>query len=341
MSHMIKALAGHEVQVMYVLNDRARWAHLLRFWHLRSVSRMDLSGFDLVITLQPDSHCIRHHNHVVYFQHHLKQYYDLFWQTLHHRKGARKKIVFPLLALIARAADMAYMTPNLKRSHVLVNSKTVGKRLEKYNRISSYAVIHPGCQITPVSPAREKAGSPTLLSFSRLNVVQKGLELILQTAPLVPSCDFIIAGPHDPTIDAVDRSTLSANVKIVTKEFSEQEKEALFDSCDVFLAPYVEEDFGITPIEANAHGKPVAYCDNGGEIVFTQKHKETGFMCHRNPQEFAAAIDYCVRNAGSMRAACMNNAVRYSWAAFEGAFSTYIENLSAHAENESAGSEAN
>jgi hypothetical protein len=57
----------------------ARFKDLFRLVYLRNISLSTrFSGYDLAISLQPDSHCVRHKNHVVYFQHNLKQYYDLF-----------------------------------------------------------------------------------------------------------------------------------------------------------------------------------------------------------------------------------------------------------------------
>ena len=60
-------------------------------------------------------------------------------------------MVFLLLTAVARLADRIYLTPNLKRASVIVNSQTVGKRLKKYNQISNFSVINPGCN-TMVSP---------------------------------------------------------------------------------------------------------------------------------------------------------------------------------------------
>ena len=50
-----------------------------------------------------------------------------------------------------------------------------------------------------------------------------------------------------------------------------KKRNILFRKCDVFIAPYLDEDFGITPIEANAYGKPVIYCDDSGEIELYTK----------------------------------------------------------------------
>jgi glycosyltransferase involved in cell wall biosynthesis len=297
----------------------------------------------MAITLQPDSHCIKHENHIVYFQHHAIQYYDLFWYFLRQRKGIRKKIVFLLLTALARNADKVYLTPNLRRAKLIVNSKTVGQRLKKYNQISSFSVINPGCDIPaeemfnnknmeklemminePMGTINGPSDQLVLLAFSRLNVTQKGIDIILDTAILMPSYQFIIAGPHDVTLETIDLNHIPKNVKIIVKNFSSEEKSYLFRKCDVFLAPYMNEDFGITPLEANAYGKPVLYCDDGGEILCTQKHGTTGYMSRRIPEEIANGIEYCIKNKERMKSDCMNNASKYSWDKFESSFRRHV-----------------
>ena len=342
-NHLINALDGHKVLIKYINSEKylpsylpRKWKDLFRILYLAKLSDADFSEFDIIITLQPDSHCIRHRNHIIYFQHHIKQYYDLFWQSFKQRKGIRKKMVYLLLMVICRVADSIYLTPNLKRSSIIVNSQTVGKRLKKYNRISNFSIIHPGCDIVEaVSQARsatmydlrKKNGRFFILAFSRLNVIQKGINVIIKTAYIMPNYDFVIAGPYDTTIESIDSQTLPSNVQLIIKEFSNKEKAELFSNCDVFLAPYIDEDFGITPLEANAYGKPVVYCDDSGEIVVVQKHKDTGFMCRRIPQEIAKGIEYCIKNREYMKTLCIDNASKYTWNKFETSFRTYINKL--------------
>jgi glycosyltransferase involved in cell wall biosynthesis len=143
----------------------------------------------------------------------------------------------------------------------------------------------------------------------------------------MPDYDFVIAGTYDTTFETLDRQTLPSNVRLIVKEFSEQEKAELFSNCDVFLAPYIDEDFGITPLEANAYGKPVVYCDDSGEIVDIQKHKDTGFMSRRIPQEIAKGIEYCIKNREYVKTLCIDNASKYTWNKFESSFRTYINNM--------------
>ncbi len=355
--HMRRALDDndHQLYVEYVNSEKyfprylpTKWKDLFRVFYLRRISNADdFSQFDLVITLQPDSHCISHRNHIVYFQHHVKQYYDLFWQSFREKKRLKKKIVFLLLTAIARIADKIYLTPNLKKSYVIVNSQTVGKRLKRYNRISNFSVINPGCcnnaTVAPTPPkdqiitpnnnnndnsTLEKKNEPYfLLAFSRLNVMQKGIDIILKTASIMPHHIFVIAGPYDNTVESIDKQHLPPNVQLIIREFSDEAKAELFNKCDVFLAPYIKEDFGITPLEANAYGKPVVYCDDSGEITYIQKHKETGFMCRRNPQALVEGIEYCMTNKERMKMACIDNATKYSWQSFEKSFRRYIDNF--------------
>ena len=354
--HIRRALDDndHQLYVEYVNSEKyfprylpTKWKDLFRVFYLRRISNADdFSQFDLVITLQPDSHCISHRNHIVYFQHHVKQYYDLFWQSFGEKKRLKKKIVFLLLTAIARIADKIYLTPNLKKSYVIVNSQTVGKRLKRYNRISNFSVINPGCcnntTVAPTPPkdqiitpnnnndnsTLEKKNEPYfLLAFSRLNVMQKGIDIILKTASIMPHHIFVIAGPYDNTVKSIDKQHLPPNVQLIIREFSDEAKAELFNKCDVFLAPYIKEDFGITPLEANAYGKPVVYCDDSGEITYTQKHKETGFMCRRNPQALVEGIEYCMTNKERMKMACIDNATKYSWQSFEKSFRRYIGNF--------------
>jgi glycosyltransferase involved in cell wall biosynthesis len=355
--HMIRALTGsndssntqQEIFVEYINREKylpkylpRRWKDLFRIFYLNRISNDSyFRQFDIAITLQPDSHCIRHENHVVYFQHHIKQYYDLFSHSFRQRKGIRKKTVFLLLTALARISDKIYLTPNLKNAHLIASSQTVGQRLKKYNQISNCTIINPGCDITPqevIIPQNQNVEKINvinglvklnnyqfiLLAFSRLNIPQKGIDIILDTASFVPSYQFIIAGPYDITLETIDIRRIPKNVKFIVKNFTCDEKAYLFRKCDVFLAPYIKEDFGITPLEANSYGKPVLYCDDSGEVVHTQKHKTTGYMSRRNPQQIVKGIEYCIKNKESMKSACIDNASQHLWDKFEISFRRYV-----------------
>ena len=108
---------------------------------------------------------------------------------------------------------------------------------------------------------------------------------------------------------------------LLVREFTDDEKSHLMINCTVFLAPYVAEDFGITPLEANSCGKPVVFCEDGGEILRTQKHLKTGIeFIQRNAIDIAEAIKYCIEHRESMKEDCIKNALQYPWNKFESSF---------------------
>ena len=100
---IIKALdkdnKEHEIVVNYINREKylpeylpKRFIDLFRIFYLHNVSKDNsFAHFDIAVTLQPDSHCIRHKNHIIYFQHHIKQYYDLFWHSFREKKKNKKK----------------------------------------------------------------------------------------------------------------------------------------------------------------------------------------------------------------------------------------------------------
>jgi glycosyltransferase involved in cell wall biosynthesis len=348
---IIKALDNedkkHEIVVNYINREKylpqylpKRLINLFRIFYLRNISKDNyFDQFDIAITLQPDSHCIRHKNHIIYFQHHVKQDYDLFWHSFREKKNVRKKLIFVLLTAINRLADKIYLTSNLKNAKVIVNSITVGKRLKKYNHVSNFTIINPACNLfndimdMPSNITQkivmdklkriDNQGS-IILSFSRLNVQQKGIDIIIETAVLMPSVLFIIAGSYDPSLETINKQKLPENINLIVKDFSDEEKTTLFRRCGVFIAAYLEEDFGITPIEANAYGKPVVYCDDSGEMVHTQKHKTTGYMSSREPKDIAEGIEYCIKNKDRMKNDCINNASKYKGEKFAASLRKFL-----------------
>jgi glycosyltransferase involved in cell wall biosynthesis len=340
--HMDKALSPvHQITARYLNREEymprlfpKRWESIYRILFLRLVSKdRQFDRFDMIITLQPDSHCIKHRNHIVYFQHHMRQYYDLFGISLNQRKKIRGKILFLLLTTLARLADKLYLTPNLRSSHVLVNSKTVALRLIKYNNFSAFDIVSPGCTISSngtsidyTLDAVKHQPEPMILAFSRLDLIQKGIDLILEAAVLVPNYKFIIAGSCSNSLLKVGRYNIP-NVLFVAKNFSNEEKDDLFRKCDVFLAPYIDEDFGIAPLEANSYGKPVVYCNDSGEIVNTQVHKITGYMCLRNAHSIVKGIEFCMSKKDKMKTSCVLNGSKYSWKNFEDSIRRHVESM--------------
>jgi glycosyltransferase involved in cell wall biosynthesis len=108
---------------------------------------------------------------------------------------------------------------------------------------------------------------------------------------------------------------------------SDAELGALYARCCALIFPSLNEDWGIVPLEAMAHGKPVLAVHRGGpsESVLDGR---TGFLLPPEPGAFAAKMTWLVEHAdeaASMGAAAATRAQQYSWDAFVRRLDDYVE----------------
>src|SRR2546428_602178 len=148
-------------------------------------------------------------------------------------------------------------------------------------------VIHP-----PVATPRfrfQELGD-FWLAVSRL-YPEKRIELQLEVFRRLPAERLVLVGGHAPGDMAeryVARLRPPPNVTLLG-EIPDERLVDLYARCRGFLTTAVDEDFGITPVEAMAAGKCVLATDEGGyrETVVDGK---TGFLLPPDPDRFAAKI---------------------------------------------------
>ena len=105
------------------------------------------------------------------------------------------------------------------------------------------------------------------------------------------------------------------------------ELEALYDRCYALVFPSLNEDWGIVPLEAMAHGKPVLAVNSGGPTE-SVVDGETGFLLEPSAAAFATKMTWLVEHseeARRMGVAAVARAKRYSWDAFVQRLDDYVE----------------
>ena len=170
--------------------------------------------------------------------------------------------------------------------NVIAISETVRARIRRfYGRDAS--VIYP-----PVATHqyRFKELGDFWLAVSRL-YPEKRIELQLEVFRRLPAERLVLVGGHAPGDMAeryVARLKPPSNVTLLG-EIPDERLVDLYARCRGFLTTAVDEDFGITPVEAMAAGKCVLATDEGGyrETVVDGK---TGFLLPPDPDRFAAKI---------------------------------------------------
>lgn len=224
----------------------------------------------------------RHHPNLYYCLTPTRSFYDQRANVLS-RLGVRDR-------LVARAWIAAHGRFDRRAvrhcDRVVGISRVVQERIRRYYGRDA-DVIYP-----PVATSRfrfEDIGE-VWLSVSRL-YPEKRIELQLEIFRRLPDEKLSIVGGYSHG-DRAERylSTLDAPPNVTfLGEVPEDRLHDLYARCRGFLTTAVEEDFGITPVEAMAAGKCVLATDEGGYRE-TVLHGRTGFLLPRNPEAFVQRI---------------------------------------------------
>lgn len=219
--------------------------------------------------------------------------------------------------------------------HVLAVSETVRARivaggLREAGRVE---VLHPGIDTAHI--ASGSVSEPYFLVAGRV-MWTKNIELALEAFALArprlgPAWRLVIAGfvdakSRDYAARLLARGAEIGGVELVESP-SDRELRALYDRCTAFLFTPFNEDWGITPIEAMASGKPVIAVDRGGPRE-TVLDGETGFLVPDTPAAFADRMTLLAEDpalARRMGAAGPAQAARFGWDRFVAGFDDAVE----------------
>ncbi|MEZ5177931.1 MAG: glycosyltransferase family 4 protein [Acidimicrobiales bacterium] len=72
---------------------------------------------------------------------------------------------------------------------------------------------------------------------------------------------------------------------------SDDDLDRLNTEAPCVVAPAYDEDYGLTAIEAMAHGRPVVVCTDGGGLAELVDHEVTGLVVPPTPAGIAAAVE--------------------------------------------------
>ncbi|HCD5240017.1 TPA: glycosyltransferase, partial [Klebsiella pneumoniae] len=140
----------------------------------------------------------------------------------------------------------------------IANSKFISRRIKKvYGREAD--VIYPPVDVERFKLKREK--QDFYLTASRL-VPYKRIDLIVEAFSKMPEKKLVVIG-DGPEMSKI-RKIAGANIEILGFQPNDVMEEYMMDAkAFVFAA---EEDFGITPVEAQACGTPVIAFGKGGVL---------------------------------------------------------------------------
>ena len=241
----------------------------------------DLSGFDLIISsssafakgiIPPPAA-----RHVCYCHTPMR----FAWRTgdyvAREGIGGAQGALLPLLLTYVRLWDAA-TTPRVDA--FVANSQAVAARIRRYYGRDA-AVIPPPVELPPFdprSPGDYYLAGGRLIPYKRLHLAVEAFNKL--RLPLVVFGE----GRERSALEALAGPTIR-----FTGWASEDERRELLAGCRAFIFPG-EEDFGITPLEAMAAGRPVIAYGAGGALDIVVEGLSGRFFRQPSAAALAAAL---------------------------------------------------
>jgi len=197
---------------------------------------------------------------------------------------------------------------------IVANSLNVKKRIkEAYGRPST--VIHPPIE---TNRFRFKECGDFWLSVNRI-YPEKRIDLQFEVFRKMPEEKLVIVGSYASGDHAAKYyrkliKDIPDNVEM-RGAVSEEELIDLYAGCKGLICTAVDEDFGLTPLEAMASGKPVVAVNEGG-FKETVMPESTGMLVEANRDELLRAVRKIACDPEKYKRACIKRASEFDTSVF-------------------------
>lgn len=253
-----KKINRHNIQTSFIQNLPFGVSKCQQYLPLHPFAseQFDLSGYDLVISsesgiskgiiLDPFT-C-----HICYCHSPMRY----LWNMYHEYKKGMGKIKRILWAIISNHMRQWDYINSQRVDYFIANSKNVRLRIKKYYNKES-EVIYPPVEF---SKFKNNPSKEFYLFLGQLNPYKKADLAVRAFNKSNKKLTVIGDGPQKKELKKIAGS----NIKILGKQ-SDSAVVNFYSKCKGLVFPG-EEDFGITPLEAMASGKPVIAYRKGGAL---------------------------------------------------------------------------
>jgi glycosyltransferase involved in cell wall biosynthesis len=226
----------------------------------------DFSGFDLVISSASwyiTKGIITHPGttHICYC-HTPPRYLYGYKTAVEWQKYLPVRIYAKIVNNFLRRYDfLAAQKPN----YFIANSKNVKKRIKKfYDRTAT--VIYPPVEVSEIKKATANLRPKDYFLVVSRVVGAKGIDLAIEASNKMGFCLKIVGEPAGLRWEEKKFKKLCGKQVEFVGRVSDKALWRLYGECKAFLALATDEDFGITPVEAMAAGRPVIAYRGGGYL---------------------------------------------------------------------------
>jgi glycosyltransferase involved in cell wall biosynthesis len=240
---------------------------------------------DRVISLRFPGYAVQHPNHILWLNHRMREYYDL-WDQFSSRLSWKGRIKERARRAVIHRVDRHLFT-RMRRRYVI--SATVQARLRTFGGIQSDVLYPP----PPQRDYRHETYGNYLFGVSRLSPLKR-FDLVLRALaePVAAGIKCVIAGEGAELGRLRDLSTrleLDHRVQFVGRV----DDAGLIDHlsrCRAVIFPPLNEDYGFVTVEAFMCGKPVITCVDSGGPAELVRDGDSGFVTQPTPEALAQAM---------------------------------------------------
>jgi glycosyltransferase involved in cell wall biosynthesis len=255
------------------------------------------SKVDQVISLRYPAYAVRHDRHVVWLNHRMREYYDL-WDNFSSHLSWRALQKERVRRAVLHRVD-GYLLTRVQRLFVI--SGTVQARLRRWGGLTSQVLYVP----PPKRPYRTDGYGDYLFAVSRLTPLKR-FDLLLRALaePVAAGIRCVIAGEgHE--LDALLRLRrqldLDDRVEFVGR-LAEADLLRHLAQCRAVVFPTFNEDYGFVTVEAFSCAKAVVTCRDSGGPAELVRDGENGFVTDPTPEALGRALRKLVDDrTGSIR----------------------------------------
>lgn len=232
----------------------------------------------------------------------VRPFYDLYEVFLQRQKNIFTRQAFRLWVYSMRWYDKKSIRDI---DQIIAISNVTRARIETFFHYKPEVIYPP----VDASRFRYKESGDFWLSVNRL-YPEKRIELQIESFRRMPDQNLLITGgfskgDHAEKYTKLLQRNLPDNVAILG-EIEEEELIDLYSRCRGLICTALNEDFGLTPLEAMASGKPVVAVNEGGfKETIT---RETGRLVNPDLKSIIEAVQEVSDDADSFRKACQARA---------------------------------
>ena len=273
------AMRTHRITTSFLNPLRSQYRSLLPLMPM-ALESFDLRGYDLVVSSEsgPAKGVITssHTRHICYCHTPMRYLWDLY--PAYRNEWTRSRWKRALMTPIASYLRLWDYASAARVDRFAANSRNVQTRIWKTYRRES-EVVHPPVDVDSFycKPAEDYfLAAGELVPYKRIDTLVRWFSRTGRRLKIAG------AGPEYRRL----RAMAGANVEF-TGRVSDAELRELYARCRAFLLPG-EEDFGLTPVEALASGKPVVALGRGGAL---ESVPGFGGVFYDQPEGLAVAIE--------------------------------------------------